>query len=111
MIALRFVIRGLGAWALFWSALGCRPELPDPQALPRLAVPFDGFTDGSNPAATPVPHAQPVASALPQQDAGDLPDPPAQRYRDFVEYELEFAQGQVSVKSVRAVQFAQPRLA
>lgn len=91
--------------------IGCRPEAPDPKQLPRVEVPFSGFTDGSNRRATPVPAPAVSAApavATPSEGVGDLPDPPAAHYLDFIEYELQFVRGDVRVLGERKVRYKQP---
>ena len=90
--------------------MACRPEAPDLKRLPRVEVPFTGITDGSNPTATPVP--EPVEPGPPPDEVvEDLPDPAAELHSLFVEYELQFSHGTVSVLSSKRFRTAQPTAA
>ncbi len=90
----------------------CRPQAPKLKSLPRLEVPFDGVTDGKNPAAEPVPEAraQPEEEPAPAVNS-DLPDPKGQSYESFFRYTLQFAQGDVSVLSTKSVAMKHPTTA
>jgi hypothetical protein len=101
-------MRALRAFVPF-VALSCSaPQSPSlAQSSPGLV--FDTpIAEGKGDTEGPAPAPRPTESARPPAQAAAPPDPEPLRQREQYEYALRYAEGRVSVTSVRAVTYPQP---